>query len=313
MEIITEFDFETQRRLLVKQYKLVKEACKQLCKHLCKPESNAAIRYKPDFVIQFETCNTFKVFMPLSLGQEVAIYIHKHSSFNVLIQATGTVSKLVKDANVDGEGFMSSEQVMAISNVQLRKAIDACAKDNAERFPTLSLTYTNTLQIYSEYGDITVEVIPVIEVPEYLKVWFLKDYVFAPCYFVAKAIVTEKFPSPHLVWSLSFSKQEQGLQEKYERLYLLTAIFRDKFKLKMIDRSVIMQALIRIEHGDYGTRGSFFDVLSFLSSRFSSKCLYNYYAREEFNMIQFESKAELSRSVDAIKRYFKCLHSYYCP
>ena len=308
MEIITEYDLDAQKRLLVKQYNLVKEICKQICEHLCKSELNTTKCYNPDFVIHFEACNTFKVFIPLSLGQEVVLYVHKHSPFNVLIQAIGAVS----DVNNE-EGFLSSEQVKATSNVQLRKAIDGCAKGSAEKFPTLSLTYTNALQIYSEYGDINVEVIPVIKVPDYLKGWFLKDYVFSPSYFVPQGIVTERFPSPHLVWSLSFSKQEQALQEKYKRQYLLTVIFRNKFKLKAIDRSMIMQALFQIEHVDYGEVGLFADVLLFLSSRFSSKCLYNYHAREEFNMIQFKSKAELSRSVNVIKKYLKCLRNYYCP
>ena len=319
MDIITEYDFQVQRKLLQKQRNLVDLLFKHLCKHLCQPELryNCSTCFQPDFVIQVKKFACFNVYLPITLGQEAAVYIHKHSPCNVLIQTMGTVSELVRDFS-NGEGFLNSDKAKTILNAHLGKALHEYVRDNdyiktqrLERFSGLYLSYTNVLRINSEYRVINAEIHPVIKVQKSLKNWFLRDYICSPSHFVANCHTTDKYPSPGLIWNLSFSDREQEVELKYHRLFLITVAFIEKFKLKVIKRDEILQVLYILGNNEHGASKSFFDVLSILYSRVSSRCLHNYFVKEKVNMIQFENEVELIRIANVIQQYKKCLRRYY--
>ena len=320
MDIISEYDFGVQRKLLRKQRNLVDFLLKRLCKHLCRPEltDNHSTCFQPDFVIEMKAFASFNVYLPITLGQEAAVYIHKHSPCNVLIQTMGAVSELVKDFTNE-EGFLNADKAKTILNVHLGKVLhenvhgeDYRKTQRLERFSGLYLNYTNVLQINSEYGVISVEIHPVIKVQKSLKNWFLRDYICSPSYFVANCSVTDKYPSPGLIWSLSFSDREREVELTYQRLFLMTVIFIEKFKLKVIKREEVLQVLYILESNEHVATKSFFDVLTILHSRLSSRCLYNYVVKEPFNMVQFENEVELIKVLNVIQQYKKCLRRYYC-
>ena len=319
MDIITEYDFVVQRRLLLKQRDLVDIILKNLCKHLCQPDSkyNHATCFGHEFILLMEACNRFTVYLPVILHQESSIHVHNHSPCCVLLQNSGSVSEFMKGF-INRERFLRSDGIKTVLNIHLRRAFDAYMHGKSQKrvrrehgYSALYLTYTNILRVISDYGVINIEILPAIRVQNSLKSWFSRGYTCSPSYFLAKCSPANKFPSPDLIWTLSFLDQEREIEHKHQRLFAMALVFIDKFELKVIQREEVLQTLFRLENNDNGMSKSLLDVLSFLDSTLSSKCMYNIFVKERANMLQFENEVEIIKASNTVHRYLRRLQSYY--
>lgn len=155
MDVITEYDYESNRRLLCQKRKWINLAMKGLCKHLRAAELNQHGRESSllDFDVIMHGLNEFTVHLAIELGQNVAVYIHEHSPCTVMIQIAGEIPLMWKKC-VNEEGYLSSAITKAVLNLQLSHAFDAYSQSKDYKkaieggeFSELSLSYTNIIKI----------------------------------------------------------------------------------------------------------------------------------------------------------------------
>lgn len=311
--VITEYDFEIMKRRIMKERECVDSFVKSFLSHM--PDLLACqldLENRPIFDVIMVGPNEYKVYVPINLGREVAIYFHKHAPCKVLIQTGGKVLETWQEC-IHEDGFLSSVSANATLNLHLGHAFDGyihsvdckIARDTY-KLSNVAMSYINVLQIITEFGITDIQIVPAIKVDRRHANWFLKDYTSSVTYVVAKGGSVNREGSPDLVWTLDFSETEAEIEQKYQRLFLISVLFVDKFKLKSVGRDEIMQVLLRIDGKYNGNRKAFPAVLSTLKDMLSSRCMYNFHVKEKLNLIQFPNEADVIRTLDVIGKYLKC-------
>ena len=323
MELLTEYDFEVGANLFDKRQNLVTEVALQFSNHLAKYDSRFSNKASEDSVlVAADTLGHFKLHVMMQLGgRNASIYFHKHSVGSVIIQPEGKTPRNWKTCvKYDDMEYISSLKVRTKLSVALGQAFDSYVGSGhyKEAYKSglikgMKLNYANLLCISSAYGDISIQFCPAFVIAGRAKDWFLNDYTCVPSLLVAsdRRICGN---DPEMTWSLEFNDHQQLMSQNYRRLIILVMIFANKFNLKILNRTFIMQLIYNANDDRVGGKEYSLDFTSFLDktkAMLEKHFVQDHHVKKIYNILQFEEGRDFLKCLATIRKYITNLKGSY--
>ena len=280
-----------------------------------------------DFILTEKRSKEFQAYVMMFCGEDykggnLPAYFHRQLSSCVKIQPSGSMLKMWKDCVIhEGEIFLNSTMVQSKLNMALRDGLqlykDTAAYTRAVEMGTffnIEIDYSNTLQMKSRVGDISVKISPAIRIGTTAKIWFEKHYGNQPTLAIPSCDL-KPGDDPGCSWSLIFHEEQNRLIRLNRRTFELGLLFAERLRVKILTRDVILYILSLLESRktvETSKKLDFYDFLELCISALEGQYPMNRYDKHTCNILDGRKEITVVQTICKMKQYLMLLKKYRC-